>query len=1062
LQKTKIRFSCGQIAVRMKKMYFLLFILLCSSALFAQKSKPRKTEKAPVETFQPVDTSLFRAVSWRNIGPFRGGRSAAVTGVAGKPNLFYFGSTGGGVWRTQDGGRSWENISDGFFGGSIGAIEVAASDHNVIYVGGGEKTVRGNVSSGSGMWKSDDAGKTWKPNGLSNSRHIPRIRVHPTNPDVVYAAVLGDLYKDSEERGVYRSTNGGKTWERILFVNPSSGAIDLCMDPTNPRILYASLWRVRRSPWSLSSGGDGSSLWKSTDGGDTWTDLSRNEGMPKDTLGIVGVTVSAVRPERVWALVESQTGGLFRSDNGGKTWTKINEDRNLRQRAWYYTRIYADPKDADLLYVMNVAYHRSKDGGKTFTSQHAPHGDHHDLWIAPEDPNRMIIGDDGGAQITYDGGETWSTYHNQPTAQFYRITTDNAFPYHIYAAQQDNSTVRIAHRTDGNSIGERDWVNTAGGESGHIAVDPLNNDIVYGGSYHGYLTRVDHKNNAERMVNIWPEDNMGHGAEDAKFRFQWNFPIFFSPNNPKKLYAASNYLHMSTDEGQTWTTISPDLTTNDRSKQKSSGGPITQDNTSVEYYCTIFAAAESRMQEGLIWTGSDDGLVYITRDGGKNWANVTPPDLPEWTMINCIEPDHFNPGGCYFAATAYKNGDYRPFLYRTTDYGASWQKITQGINEEHFTRVVRADPDRRGLLYAGTESGMYVSFDDGANWQPFQLNLPLVPITDLALKNGNLIAATQGRSLWIMDDLSVLHQLERSNAEKEMHLYKPDSAYRMGGGGNGKASKTTGGNRQNGVFIHYHLKNKPGEKDTLSIDILESSGKVIKTFSTHEKDNKIKAELGNNLFVWNMRYNDAEKFDGMVLWSYNLTGPKAVPGNYKVRLRSKGQMQEEDIQILPDPRSLTNTADYKAQFDFVQQISDTITAMHRCIKEIRDVRTQINGLKTKLPKEDKFKPLSTRLAQIDSVMTNVENNLYQTKNRSSQDPLNYPVKLNDKMANLMGINVGGNYPPTEASRQVFDILSKQAGDELGRWNSVKTVDLPEINRMVRELGVDVVRLNQDF
>ncbi len=1062
MQKTKIRFSCGQITVRMKKMYFLLFILLCSSAVFAQKNKSRKAEKAPVETFQPVDTSLFRAVSWRNIGPFRGGRSAAVTGVAGKPNLFYFGSTGGGVWRTQDGGRSWENISDGFFGGSIGAIEVAASDHNVIYVGGGEKTVRGNVSSGSGMWKSEDAGKTWKPNGLTNSRHIPRIRVHPTNPDVVYAAVLGDLYKDSEERGVYRSTNGGKTWERILFVNESSGAIDLCFDPTNPRILYASLWRVRRSPWSLSSGGDGSSLWKSTDGGNTWTDLSRNEGMPKDTLGIVGVTVSAVRPERVWALVESQTGGLFRSDNGGKTWTKINEDRNLRQRAWYYTRIYADPKDADLLYVMNVAYHRSKDGGKTFTSQHAPHGDHHDLWIAPEDPNRMIIGDDGGAQITYDGGETWSTYHNQPTAQFYRITTDNAFPYRIYAAQQDNSTVRIAHRTDGNSIGERDWVNTAGGESGHIAVDPLNNDIVYGGSYHGYLTRVDHKNNAERLVNVWPEDNMGHGAEDAKFRFQWNFPIFFSPNNPKKLYAASNYLHMSTDEGQTWTTISPDLTTIDRSKQKSSGGPITQDNTSVEYYCTIFAAAESRMQEGLIWTGSDDGLVYITRDGGKNWANVTPPDLPKWTMINCIEPDHFNPGGCYFAATAYKNGDYRPFLYRTTDYGASWQKITQGINEEHFTRVVRADPDRRGLLYAGTESGMYVSFDDGANWQPFQLNLPLAPITDLALKNGNLIAATQGRSLWIIDDLSVLHQLERSHAEKEMHLYKPHSAYRMGGGGNGKASKTTGGNRQNGVFIHYHLKNKPGEKDTLSIDILESSGKVIKTFSTHEKDNKIKAEQGDNLFVWNMRYPDAEKFDGMVLWSYNLTGPKAIPGNYKVRLRSKGQMQEEDIQILPDPRSLANTADYEAQFDFVQQISDTITAMHRCIKEIRDVRTQINGLKTKLPKEDKFNPLSTQLAQMDSVMSNVENNLYQTKNRSSQDPLNYPVKLNDKMANLMGINVGGNYPPTEASRQVFDILSKQAGDELGQWKTVKTVDLPEINRMVRELGVDVVRLNQDF
>ncbi|MCC6414196.1 MAG: glycosyl hydrolase [Saprospiraceae bacterium] len=1046
----------------MKHSFFLLFFLLLTPALFAQKNKSRKTEPTPAQTFQPVDTSLFRAVSWRNIGPFRGGRSAAVTGVAGRPNLFYFGSTGGGVWRTQDGGRSWDNISDGFFGGSIGAIEVAASDHNVIYVGGGEKTVRGNVSSGSGMWKSEDAGKTWKAAGLKNSRHIPRIRVHPTNPDMVYAAVLGDLYQDSDERGVYRSTNGGKTWERILFVNASSGAIDLSMDPTNPRILYASLWRVRRTPWSLSSGGEGSGLWKSTDGGNTWTDLSRNEGMPKDTMGIIGVTVSAARPERVWALVESQTGGLFRSDNGGKSWAKINEDRNLRQRAWYYTRLYADPNDADLLYVMNVAYHRSKDGGKSFTSQYAPHGDHHDLWIAPDDPNRMIIGDDGGAQVTYDGGETWSTYHNQPTAQFYRVTTDNAFPYRIYAAQQDNSTVRIAHRTDGYNIGERDWESTAGGESGHIAVDPLNDDVVYGGSYHGYLTRVDHKNKSERLVNVWPEDNMGHGAEDAKYRFQWNFPIFFSPNNSKKLYAASNHLHLSTDEGQTWTTISPDLTTNDRSKQKSSGGPITQDNTSVEYYCTLFAAAESRLQEGLIWTGSDDGLVHLTRDGGTNWSNVTPADLPKWTMINCIEPDVFNAGGCYIAGTAYKNGDYRPYLYRTSDYGATWQKITRGINEEHFTRVIRADPERRGLLYAGTEAGMYVSFDDGANWQPFQLNLPVVPITDLTLKAGNLIAATQGRSLWIIDDLSVLHQLDRKDSEKEMHLYKPDAAYRMGGGGNGKASKTAGGNRQNGVFVHYYLKNKPGEKDTISIDILEPSGKVIKTFSTHDKDNKIKPEQGNNLFVWNMRYPDAIKFDGMILWSYNLAGPKAVPGTYKVRLRAKGQTLEQDMQILADPRSKTTSGEYRAQFDFVQQVSDTISAMHRCIREIRDVRAQINDLKNKLPKEDKYKPLTTRIAQMDSVMTSVENNLYQTKNRSSQDPLNYPVKLNDKLANLMGLNVDGDYPPTEASRKVFDILSKQAGDELARWQTVKITDLPELNKMVREMGVDVVRLNPDF
>ncbi|MBP6826194.1 MAG: glycosyl hydrolase, partial [Saprospiraceae bacterium] len=596
----------------------LLFVWVLCLALpaFSQKNAPLSVSGFP--------ESLYNAAEWRCVGPFRGGRSAAVTGVAGKPNLFYFGGTGGGVWRTGDGGRTWDNISDGFFGGSVGAIEVAPSDPNVIYAGGGEVTVRGNVSYGSGIWKSDDAGKTWKSMGLKNSRHIPRIRVHPDNPDLVYAAVLGDLFKSSPDRGIYRSGDGGKNWERVLFVNEDAGAVDLCMDPGNPRILYASTWRIRRTPYSLSSGGQGSGLWKSTDSGDTWTELTRNEGLPqKDTIGIIGVAVSYTNPQRVWALVEAENGGVFRSDDGGKKWTKLNDDRNLRQRAWYYTRIYADTKDEDKVYVVNVAYHVSKDGGRTFLSKYAPHGDHHDLWVAPDDPRRLIIGDDGGAQISYDAGETWSTYHNQPTAQFYRLTTDNAFPYRIYAAQQDNSTVRIVHRSDGSSIGERDWEPTAGGESAHIAVDPLNNDIVYGGEYHGLLTRVDHRRKSSRSINVWPEDNMGHGAEDAKYRFQWNYPVFFSPNDPKKLYACSNYLHVSTDEGQSWQTISPDLTTNDKSRQKSSGGPITQDNTGVEYYCTVFAACESPYESGLIWTGSDDGLVNVTRDGGKNWSNVT-------------------------------------------------------------------------------------------------------------------------------------------------------------------------------------------------------------------------------------------------------------------------------------------------------------------------------------------------------------------------------------------------------------------------------------------------------
>ena len=601
---------------------------------------------------QTYDTSLYDAVEYRLIGPFRGGRSAAVTGVPGKPNLFYFGATGGGIWKTTNGGRTWENISDGFFGGSIGAIEVAEDDPNVIYVGGGEKTVRGNVSSGYGIWKTVDAGKTWVQSGLPNSRHVPRIAVHPRDHNIVYAAVLGNIYKPTQERGVYKSTDGGQNWRKVLFSNEDAGAVDLIMDPNNPRILYASTWNVRRTPYSLSSGGEGSALWKSTDSGETWSEISKNKGFPTDTLGIIGITVSPVNSDRLWAIVENkEKGGVYRSEDAGKTWNLVNSERSLRQRAWYYTRIYADPEDVDVVYVLNVRYHKSTDGGKTYETYNAPHGDHHDLWIAPEDPDRMIIGDDGGAQVTYDGGETWSTYYNQPTAQFYRVTTDNSFPYKIYAAQQDNSTIRIAHRNEGWSIDEDDWEPTAGGESAHIAVDPENNDIVYGGSYDGFLTRYNHDSGTVRSVSVWPDNPMGHGAEDMKYRFQWNFPIFFSPHDPDKLYTASNHLHVSTNEGESWEVLSPDLTRNDPTKLGSSGGPITQDNTSVEYYCTIFAAAESPVTPGLLWTGSDDGLVHVSRDGGNSWTNVTPKGMPEWMMINSVEPSVFDAGTCYIAGT---------------------------------------------------------------------------------------------------------------------------------------------------------------------------------------------------------------------------------------------------------------------------------------------------------------------------------------------------------------------------------------------------------------------------
>ena len=1062
----------------MKRLFFLFACLFLLCPVFAQKNKPKSAAPPPAPTIA-VQPTLLGSLSWRNIGPFRGGRSAAVTGVAGKPNLFYFGSTGGGVWRTTDGGRSWENISDGFFGGSIGAIEVAPSDNNVIYVGGGECTVRGNVSSGTGMWKSEDAGRTWKSAGLTQSRHIPRIRIHPTNPDIAYAAVLGDLYKASAERGIYRTRDGGKTWQQVHFVHENAGAVDICLDPTNPRILYASFWKVRRTPYSLSSGGAGSSLWKSTDSGDTWSELTRNEGLPTDTLGIIGIAVSPVRPDRVFTIVESPTGGVFRSDDGGKKWTKVNDDRNLRQRAWYYSRIYADSKDEDVVYVMNVAYHKSKDGGKTFQSKYAPHGDHHDFWVAPEDARRLIIGDDGGAQISYDGGETWTTYHNQPTAQFYRVTTDNAFPFRIYAAQQDNSSVRIAHRTDGNSISDRDWESSAGGESATLAVDPTNNDIVYGGEYHGLLTRVDHKNRTQRSINVWPEDNMGHGAEDAKYRFQWNYPVFFSPHDPKKLYVASNHLHVSTNEGQSWTTISPDLTTNDRSRQKSSGGPITQDNTGVEYYCTIFTAAESKRVRDLIWTGSDDGLVQLTRDGGKTWTNVTPEELPQWTMINSLEPDPHNDGGCYLACTGYKQGDYTPYLFRTKDYGKTWTKITDGIDKEHFTRVVRADPQQPGLLYAGTEQGMYISFTDGNSWQKFQQNLPIVPITDLTIKGNHLIAATQGRALWSIDDLSPLHEILNSPdflskgdlSKKALHLFKPAPAFRMGGGAS-KGSKTAGENQANGTFIHFFLQNKPGEKDTVSLVILENDGDTVKVFSSlYNKPDALKGQptnrgslgglkTGGNLFVWDHNYPDAEKFDGMVLWSYDLGGPKAVPGNYRVRLSAAGKTEEQTFSILPDPRSTATPQVFAEQFEFVQSVGAQLTAMHQAIREIRNVRGQVKAITNDLPKSDLFKPIKTLATQLDSSMTSIEEALYQTKNRSSQDPLNFPVRLNDKLANLMGLNVGGDFPPTQQSKEVRAYLFGLAEEQLMKWKMLKEKELPELNRLIRASGVDLIRVKK--
>ncbi|MFS4455192.1 WD40/YVTN/BNR-like repeat-containing protein [Maribacter sp. 2304DJ31-5] len=1038
----------------MKVSYIFAGILAFALSLFPNPVEAQRRKKTDRVTISYPE-ELYSSLEYRLVGPFRGGRSTAVTGVPGKPNLFYFGATGGGVWKTLDGGRTWSNISDGYFGGSIGAVEVAKSDPNVIYVGGGEKTLRGNVSSGYGVWKTEDAGKTWIEAGLKTSRHIPRLRVHPTDYNTVYAAVLGNIYKPTKERGVYKSTDGGENWKQVLYVNDQAGAVDLAFDPNNPRILYASTWRAKRTPYSLSSGGVGSALWKSTDSGETWTEISKNEGFPKDTLGIIGVAVSPKNSERVWAIVENkEKGGLYRSDDGGKKWIQVNSERKLRQRAWYYTRVYADTEDEDVVYVLNVRYHRSTDGGKTFNTFNAPHGDHHDLWISPENAKRMIIGDDGGAQVSYDGGETWSTYYNQPTAQFYRVTTDNAFPYRIYVAQQDNSTLRINHRGDGFSIDEDDWEPTAGGESAHIAVDPTNNDIVYGGSYDGFLTRVNHGKGTIRGINVWPDNPMGAGAEAMKYRFQWNFPIIFSKHDPKKLYTFSNHVHLSTNEGQSWKLLSGDLTRNDPSKLGSSGGPITQDNTSVEYYCTIFAANESPLKEGLLWVGSDDGLIHITRDGGANWENVTPPHMPEWAMVNSIEPSTFDEGTCYVAATRYKLGDFRPYLYKTTDYGKTWVKITKGIHEEHFTRVVREDPKRQGLLYAGTETGMYVSFDDGVNWNPFQLNLPIVPITDLTIRDNNLVVATQGRSVWIIDDLTVLHQLDEAKKSANAILYKPKDSYRTKGGAAKTPSKTAGQNHPNGVVTHFYLKDL-SEKDSVYLTYTTVGGDTLATYSNlAKKDKKLTIKKGGNTFIWDTRGKGAEKLGGMILWWASLKGAKAVPGNYKVHLNVNGKNTSETFKIVPDPRAEVSVEEMKKQFDFITDINMTIDNAHTSIKKIRKISTQLDAFAQQYKNEESTEELVEKAKAMKERLAGVEKALYQTKNRSNQDPLNFPIKLTNKLGHLNSLVALDDFPPTEQDIAVKDELTGKINAQLKIFDEVVSKQLQEFNTEFNKLKLN--------
>ncbi len=1001
----------------------------------------------------------FSAVKWRNIGPWRGGRSSTVCGIPGDPNRFFFGSSGGGVWKTSDGGNSWKNLSDGFFGGSIGAVAVAPSDPNVIYAGQGEETLRGNVSSGNGIWKSEDGGMSWNFLGLENTRHISRIRIHPKNPDVVYVSAIGNLWKPNPERGVYKSSDGGKHWEKVLYINDSTSIADLAMDPNNPRILYASSWNVRRTPYSFSSGGPDGGLWKSTDSGATWKKITGNKGLPKGLWGISGIAPSRAKPGRIWAIIENTEGGVYRSEDYGRSWKKINSDRSLRQRAWYYSRIYADPVDPDKVYVLNVRFHVSKDGGKSFRNMGTPHGDHHDLWIDPAAPMQMIIADDGGAQISRDGGHNWTTYHNQPTTQFYRITTDNSFPFRIYGAQQDNSALRIRHRSYGYSITDKDWESTAGGESAYLAPDPKDPDIVYGGSYGGFLTRYNHHNKRNRAVHIWPDNPLGAGVEVMKYRFNWNFPVFFSQHNPKRLYAASNHLHLSTDEGQSWKTISPDLTTNDSSKQKSSGGPITKDNTAVEYYCTITTAAESPAKEGILWTGSDDGKVYVTKDNGAHWTDVSPTILPPFSLINCVEPDPHRPGACYIAATRYKWGDYRPMLYKTIDYGAHWTPINHGIGNEDFTRAIRVDPKRAGLLFAGTEYGIYASWDDGAHWQKIQRNLPQVPITDLTVKGDFLIVATQGRAFWSIDDLTPLRKAPEFDSNKASHLFPPKRTYRMPGG-QARHPGNAGLNHPAGAMIYFHiLTDSIRKKDTVQLCFFDAKDSLIRCFSnrTEKKPDKLKVTPGANLFVWNMRYPPAKRFDKMIMWWASLSGARILPGEYRVRLIYAGDTLSQPFTVAADPNSEASEEDMKAQLAFVKKNNEVLNQAHQTITRIRDIKAQMNALVKRFKGMEEYEMFDSLAHRIDSMLTQVEQSLYQTKLKSNQDPLNFPIKLNNKLAHLNALIEMNDFGPTQSMQEVADILIRQIHAQLDKYDEVIAHDLKAFNRLIIEKNVEIVR-----
>jgi photosystem II stability/assembly factor-like uncharacterized protein len=1016
------------------------------------------------------EASVFGTLQWRSIGPLRGGRSITCAGSPSRPFEYYFGATGGGLWKTTDGGTTWRPVTDGqLHSSSVGAVAVSESNPDVVYIGMGETELRGNIMQGDGVYKSTDAGRTWKHVGLTETQAISRVRIHPTNPDIVYVSALGHPYGPNPDRGVFRSKDGGATWQKILYRNDRSGAVDLVLDPHNPNVLFAAIWDVNRTPWSLTSGGPGSGLFKSTDGGDHWTEITRNPGLPSGVIGKIGVAVSGGDSNRIYALVENAKGGLYVSDDAGATWKLINEDRTVRQRAFYYTRVYADPKAKDTVYAMNTSFFKSTDGGKTFRTIQTPHGDNHDLWIDPANPLRMVQSNDGGGNVSINGGQTW-TGQQYATAQLYHVAVTNEIPYHVCGAQQDSSTICTPSTSGGR--GGRGAANTysvGGGESGYIATDPRNPNIFFAGSQGALLTRFDRRTGYSKDVQVYPLFFSGESAGSLPERWQWTFPIVFSAVNPDILYTSSQHLWKTTDDGHSWTKISEDLTRGDPKTLGDSGGPITHDQNGPEIYGTIFSIAPSHKDVNTIWTGSDDGLVYITRDGNAktpHWTKITPPGMPDFGRVSLIDASPHNPGGAYVAVKNYQNDDRKPYIFKTADYGKTWTKIVTGIPENDFVHAVREDPVRAGLLFAGTEHGIYVSFDDGAQWQSLSLNLPDVQVSDIVIQGNDVVIATHGRSFYILDDISPLRQLKPTLISEAMHLFAPPKTER----------------NVSQARIDYYLA-KQAQKVT--VDILDSKGQVIQTFTGTPNDpapgrggrggrgataaadapaEAAPADSGDaeggggrgrggpvhapdkpglNRFTWDMRYPSAKGFEGMILWSGSTQGPTAVPGTYQVRVTADGQTSTEKLIIEKDPRlDSVTVADLAEQFTLASKVRDDLTQSDEIVILIRELKRQMDDRL----KSSADAALKTTLDQFRDKLSAIEEEVYQVQNRSGQDPLNFPIKLNNKIAALGASIERGDGKPTAASYEVYKLLNAKLAEQQSRLDALLKSDLPAVNK----------------